>query len=272
MKFEKIDGVHYIVLDKNEKICITTPGEVNDSCITVKENNDGLDIIGETSIVNSISGNGMLEKLKIPPVVSKEEIVEKCDKWIEMFKKVHNSFKELVLTDEYKTQHLCMTLNFGHFFSIKDEDIRGKTIDLDIRQYGTIVKEGLTLSIDDDNKDIYNYIVANIMNYYISENMDDKKIDLIELNGTIYSKYVRERGATVPMYAAISSLTEDSQLCKILSCIIANHNLKEPCTQLIDNLRDKINNQQIGDRMDSDIDYSSKQCQYILKKSLNNNS
>ena len=44
----------------------------------------------------------MLERVYIPPVVSSEDIINKCDKWIEMFKKVHDVFKKLVLSEKYR--------------------------------------------------------------------------------------------------------------------------------------------------------------------------
>ena len=89
MKFEKIDGVQYIVLDKNEEVYVTKSEKKNERQIKIKNNDDGLEISGNSSIVSSIRGEGMLEKVYIPPVLSSDEIIEKCDKWLDMFKQVH---------------------------------------------------------------------------------------------------------------------------------------------------------------------------------------
>lgn len=46
----------------------------------------------------------MLERVYIPPVVFSEDIINKCDKWKEMFKKVHDVFKKLVLSEKLESK------------------------------------------------------------------------------------------------------------------------------------------------------------------------
>ena len=98
MKFKKIDGVQYIILEEDDRVCITTPDELDKSQVEIKEKDKKLDISGNSSIVSSIQGDGMLEKVYIPPVVSAKKIIEKCDNWFDMFKKVHDTFKKIVVT------------------------------------------------------------------------------------------------------------------------------------------------------------------------------
>ena len=269
MKFEKIDGVQYIVLEKNDEICITTPDELEKKQIEIKSNDEGLEISGNSSIISSIRGEGMLEKVYIPPVISSEEIIEKCDKWLDMFKQVHDTFKKLVLTDEYRKQHVFTELSFPTFFSFTDSNVKGRVIDLDLKQYDTILKEGVTISIDEANEDVYSYLVASVLDYYVSQNLGGQQIDLIDFSSTLYSNEKHEKGTTVPMLAELGSLTESSEYYKIVTSILGNHNVGESSEQLIANLRNRISNQQIGDRMDSGINHSSNQCEHILKKTLN---
>lgn len=269
MKFEKIDGVQYIVLEENDRICITTPDELDKTQVEIKEKDKRLDISGNSSIVSSIRGEGMLEKVYIPPVVSSKEIIEKCDNWFDMFKKVHDTFKKIVLTDEYRKQNVVMELSFANFFSFSDSNIKGRIINLDLKQYGTILKEGVTISIDEANEDVYSYLAACVLDYYVSQNLGDKEIDLLEFNSILYSNEKYERGATVPMLAMLGSLTESQEYYKIVASILGNHNIGESSEQIISNLRNRISNQQIGDRMDSSISHSSNQCDHILKKTLN---
>lgn len=269
MKIEKIGGVQYIVLEISDKICITTPAKLGVTQIEIKRNGEGLEISGNSSIVSSIRGEGMREKVYIPPVISAEEIIEKCDKWLEMFKQVHDTFKILVLTEEYRKQNVVMELSFSTFFSSTDSNVKGSVIDLDLKQHGTILKEGVTISIDEANEDVYSYLVASVLDYYISQNLGGQQIDLMRFNSILYSKEKHERGTPVPMLARLGSLTGSLEYYKIVSSILGNHNVGESSEQLIANLRNRISNQQIGDRMDSCIKHSSNQCEYILKKTLN---
>lgn len=269
MKFEKIDGVQYIVLEKNDEICITTPDELEQKQIEIKSNDEGLEISGNSSIVSSIRGEGMLDKVYIPPVISSEEIIEKCDKWLDMFKQVHDTFKKLVLTDEYRKQHVVMELSFPIFFSFADSNVKGRSIYLDLKQYGTILKEGVTISIDEANEDVYSYLVASVLDYYVLQNLGGQQIDLMDFNSVLYSNEKKENWTSVPMLASVGLLTESSEYYKIVTSILGNHNVGESSEQLIANLKNRISNQQIGDRMDSGINYSSNQCEHILQKTLN---
>lgn len=267
MRFEKIGGVQYIVLEENDKICITTPDEFNKTQIEIKEKNKKIDISGNSSIVSSISGEGMLEKISISPTaLSSKEIIEKCDNWLDMFKKVHDKFKKIVLTDEYRKQNVIMELSFSRFFSFSDGNVKGRTIDLDLKQYGTILKEGVTISIDEANEDVYSYLVASVLDYYVSKNLSGKEIDLLNFNSILYSNKEHKIGETVPMLAMLGSLTESPEYYKIVAGILDNHNIDESSEQIISNLRNGISSQQIGDGMDSSISYSANQCNYILKK------
>ncbi len=268
MKFKKIDGVQYLLLEKNDEICITSPDQlIMDKQIKIKSNGKELEISGNSTIVSSIRGEGMLEKVYIPPVIPSEEIIEKCDKWLDMFKQVHDTFKKLVLTDEYRKQHVTMELSFPLFYSASDCALKGKSIHLDLKQNDTILTEGVTISIDEANDDVYAYLAASALNYYISQNLGNKQIDLTNFTGTLYSDEKCERYTVVPMLAAVGSIIyNSSKYFKIVYRIMGNHNIGESSEQLIANLKNLISNQQISDRIDSNIDYSSEQCEYILKK------
>ena len=63
MKFEKIDGVQYIVLEKNDEICITNSDELQKKQIKITSTDGGLEISGNSSIVSSIRGDGMLKHI-----------------------------------------------------------------------------------------------------------------------------------------------------------------------------------------------------------------
>lgn len=221
------------------------------------------------------------EKVNIPQVVSSEEIIEKCDKWLDIFKQVHDAFKKLVLTDEeYRKQKVVMTLCFPHFSSFSscddnDNVIRG--IDLAIRRLdGTIFKKGVNISLNEENDDVYAYLVSSVLDYYISQNLENIEIDLegsddflYIFDGNLYSNADPEKYITEPILARLGLLTESCEYYEIVANIIGNHNMGKSSEQLIADLRNRISNQQIGDRIDSEISYSSDRCERILKKTLN---
>ena len=118
MNIVKKDGVQCIVLEEGEIIHITTPNRLEEDRIEIKGQGERIDISGNSSIVNVIRGEGMLEKVCISPaILSSEEIIKKCDLWLDMFKQVHDAFTELVLTDKYREQQVCMVLDFSNFYN-----------------------------------------------------------------------------------------------------------------------------------------------------------
>jgi hypothetical protein len=269
MKFEKIGGEQFIILEDNDKVCITTAGELGKSNVTIAENKDKINFSGDSTLVNSICGEGMLEKVYIPPVVSSEEIIDKCDKWIEQFKQVHDVFRKLVLSEKYKKQHIVMELSFSKFFSLSDRNRKGNSIDLDLIQYGTVIQEGMTISIDEKNDDIYAYLMANVVDYYLSTNYAGAPINYLDINWNrvLYSNPETPRGETIPMIAPLSTLYDSVDYSRIVTSLLGSHNLGVSADQIISNLRNRISNQQLSDRISESIDYSNRQYEYIVSDS-----
>lgn len=74
-----------------------------------------------------------------------------------------------------------MELSFTKFFTFTDSR-KGNSINLDLKRYGDIIQEGATISIDEINSDIYAYLMANVISYYISKNYKDTIIDYSDLS------------------------------------------------------------------------------------------
>lgn len=231
--------------------------------ILVREDKNKLNIFGDADLVNSIYGEGMLEKVYIPPVVSSEDIINKCDKWIEMFKKVHDVFKKLVLSEKYRKQEIVMELSFT------DSNIKGNSINLNLKRYGDIIQEGVTISIDEISSDIYVYIMANVISYYISKNYNGTNIDYLNFNRncTLFSNIKTQKFEINPIMVSLYSLYDSPNYSRIVKSILGSHNLGIPTDQIISNLRNKISSQQISNEIDRLIDYSSRQCEFIVKDS-----
>lgn len=270
MKLENVDGVQYIILEENDKIKITTENSHEDRALNVECQNNGLNISGSSSLINSINGDGMLEKVYIQPTLSADEIIDKCDQWIEMFKKVHDKFRELVLTDRYRKHNITMDLSFYTFSSHSQSKIvKGRNIDINLMQYNTIIQEGVVVSIDEVNEDIYKYLLANVLDYYLSINYEGILINNMDINWdqTLYSSTEKQENSTIPMICGLSCLYESREYERIVTSIITNHNLNQSSKQIIDNLRQAIYNQQVSARFNNSINYSSKQYEHIISDS-----
>ena len=266
MRFVNIKGVQHIILEESDQIRLTTEDALENMSIDIECVNYGLNISGNSSLVNKISGDGMIEKVFIPPVLSSEKIIEKCDQWLEMFKKVHDKFKELVLTDKYRKQNISMELSFCSFISFSDINVKGEKIGLNLNQFGNIIQEGITISMDKSNETIYQYLLANVLDYYISKNYKDTPIDNLDLswNHILYSADKKQDKSTVPMIANLNNLYDSKDYARIVTSIIVNHNLGISSEQIISNLKNNIYNQQLSEWIDRDINQSTRQLEHII--------
>lgn len=265
MKIENQNGEQVIILERNDQIRIKCLKKYES--ITLKNEGDKLNISGSSEIIGTIKGRGMLEKVYIPPVISSQEIIEKCDKWLDMFKKIHDKFKESVLKEEFRKNNVTMELVFSNYFNLNDSTIKGRTIDLELNQYNTTIQEGVTISIPEENEDVYAYLVANVLDYYVSQNCEGMKINNMSVgfNGTVYSNN-KKGDSTVPMLASINTLMESTYLSRVANAILSAHDLELSTDQIIDNLRKRVQTQQIDDSLDSGILYTERQMDHIIKE------
>ena len=146
--------------------------------ITITRNGDKVDISGVSDIIGSIKGAGMLEKICVPPVISSQDIIDKCDRWLEMFRKIHDKFKELVLKDKYREQSITMVVSF----EAPKNGIKPGTISLALNRYNITIQDGANIKVDAIDKDVYAYLVANVLDYYVSKNYKDTKINNWDIN------------------------------------------------------------------------------------------
>ena len=226
-----------------------------------------LNISGNSSIVGSIRGEGMLENVLIPPVISKDDIIKKCDQWLDIFKKVHDEFKKLVLKNKYRNQNITMELVLSSYHSTVSND-EGNYISLSLEQYSHQINKGVSIYIDDKNSDLYKYLAASVLDYYLSQNLEGREFDFMDFNGTLYSIYSHE-GSTVPMMANTTSLMQEAEYAQMISCMLGNHNVGESSEQLLSDLKNNIRNQQLSEEFEHGIEDSTRQSKFILKKTPN---
>ena len=188
-------------------------------------------------------------------IIKKEEIIELCDKWIEMFKKVHDVFKEVVLDKEYIDQDITMKLSFNR--TISNLKTKQKTIDLEIYLHGISIIKGITIALENKNEEVYKYLVANVLNYFILTNCKDTLINYHDnFKGIIYSNIKPRKCMPNPITANITNI---NGICDydFISGLLSNHNLKEDYDKvLINYLKNRITDQQLSDEFYSSFKYS----------------
>ncbi len=211
MKIKYEDGKYIVELEDDELIDIHT-----------KEN--------ENVSINSIPFSNT-KKEKSSDITDRNIIIVACNAWLDYFKMKHDAFKEAVLSRQNKKKKYSMVLYFGD--ENKSED---KTISLEIinPKTGIPVIKGPSIMINRENIDVYNYLVAHVLSYYISENYSETQIDITNAYKPVYlfSNVITKpfstsfpRGSEYqPLVAVLSELTFDPKYNLLALEIINNHN------------------------------------------------
>lgn len=161
-------------------------------------------------------------------------------------------------------------LSFCDFLSFSDKNVKGRKIDLDFKQYGALIQEGMTITIDENNEAVYKYLLANVLDHYLSVNYAGSTIKNrgLDWNHTLYSNdKEQENSATVPMLCGLTCLYDSNEYASIATSIITNHNLARSSEQIIGNLKKAIYNQQLSEHFNRSIAHSGTQFEYIMSDS-----
>lgn len=269
MKFKIENGQQYIILEENDRINLATKSGTME--INVNRQNGKLDISGNSEIINSIKSDGILDKIDFPTTVSKEEIIKKCDYWLKMFEDMHDKYKELVLTKKYREQGVSMYLAFNEVYSPKGR-LAAHNISLKLKKGDILIQDGVSITIPTSGDDIYKYLIASVLNYYISKNYEGTPIyDNNFIDNVLYSKYYRGTALT-PMMANIDYIL-NSQFFGITKMIIAQHNLGFYSEQLIRDLKEDIHSQILGENFEAELVDSARQLNFLetIEPSLKRN-
>lgn len=269
MKFKIKNGEQYIILEENDKINLATKNGAME--INVNRQNGKLDISGNSEIINSIKGDGILDKINFPTTVSKEEIIKACDHWLKMFEEMHDKYKELVLTEKYREQGVSMHLTFEEVFS-PNEKLIAKNIALKLKKGNILIQDGVSITIPTSGDDIYKYLIASVLNYYISKNYEDTPInDKNCIDNVLHSKYY-DGTSSSPMMAHANYLY-NSQFFDTTKRITTQHNLGFASEQLIRDLKEDIHSQILGENFETDLIDTARQLGFLktIEPSLKRN-
>lgn len=253
------------VLEKNDELNIIKKSDESQA-IKICTKNDKFYVNGDKSLFDVKKMNEFVKRLnESEDIVPREEIIRKCDEWLKMFKDLYPIFTGLSKSEEGRENHLVAELSSCYTFCINDEKKKGYTIDFDVKQYSTIIKEGLNIYIDERNIQVYKYLLANLVDFLLSTEYDGKVINYLEdYNGSLYS-VDKNRFITVRGY--FGDFEENPELEKILVSAITNHNLGYSSEQQINNFRDEIEDQVMVDGFDRGFERSVKQYAFIKKES-----
>lgn len=233
MRIEEIGGKKEIVLDENDSITLSTE---NDAWkIVVSCESDKLNISGSSLAIGQIRGKGMLEKVYIPPVLSYGELVVRCEEWLDMFNEELEYFRDFVRRESFHSDSkIMLEVNFNIFHSTIDSTV-GRTIRIDLVSSTSVVQEGASIYVDDENGALYGYLVASVVSKYLSVCRDAIKVDI----GISWDKNLHDCSRDLStMY--LSNLLQDSEYSKIIYQIIGCHNIGISTDQIISDLREQI--------------------------------
>lgn len=265
MTIEDTEGVKSILLEDNEKIIISTPGSFRN--ITVINNDDLLNIVGSSDIIGCIKGRGLLDKVYIPPVVPREEILEKCDEWLAMFDRVLKYFSGFVEEEKSLAEKIQLLVYFGEYSPL-DTGNSGQTIKISLASKYGVILEGVSIEVDNQNENIYKYLVAEVISRFLSLNCQGQKFKIdANWDGNIRSNKCNRSSSIHSLLSA--SLTQKTDYYAIIAAILKCHNLDLPFEQIIDNLRCAVSSQpMVSNSLEESIVRSRRQCSHIFKNEV----
>lgn len=189
--------------------------------------------------------------------------IEKCDEWIDTFKKVHDTLKSIQLDKGSKCIEMKMELSIGSSCNkdIEKDNKKGMAIDLCLKVGDNILLEGISIffeSIYGQNKDFYRYLAASSLDYYLSENCDSPAIS------QWYDSKEKSHYYGIDISNGIGFMHKFPSDAPNLKPIIPNlmlcYNIGFSTDAIINNLRERVINQQFSSIVEEKIDNSIANC------------
>lgn len=231
----------------------------NGSEIRLLNTAQGLVIDGNAKAISKITGKGILGKVEIPPTLDSTDIIRKCDEWIKNFNTIHDFFKELVLSDKYKKKNVTMELSFDVLDPNTDLTEKKNTITLDLKQGAFTMFEGPAINLGNEDREIFNYLVGNVLSYYLQKNLAGKEVILRNgcFAGEIFSKEKPGISISAPIKANIEELAKNEETKDLVGSLISCNNSGTSDERVLEKLRQKIIAQQLPEEIAVGIDNSA---------------
>lgn len=265
MRFENINGRKCLVLDNLDCIYVTTEEYVDSKVVKVECDSNRLNISGTGEVIGKISGNSMLDKVSFPKLLSREDIIEKCDEWLEMFKKVHDDFCRLVLSPQYQKEKVGMALIISSNPDECNKTHEKRKISLNLMNHQNVIQSGVCIStVDDENEGIFKYLALHVVSYYLSKNYN-QFIEYSDEDTRFFltSDYSLNETEMLPMMMFIGSNAHSKEYFDFFRSIFSCHNLGIPTMSMKFDIVNSISNQYISDSFQDSFQESVKQYERI---------
>lgn len=266
MRFENINRRKCLVLDRLDGIYLTTEEYVGSKVIKVECDGSKLRFSGTGEIAEEIVGEDMLEKVTFPKLLSKEEVIEKCDIWLEMFKKVHDTFCSLVLTKKYQEEKVGMTLLISNDLDEFDKTKEKRKISLALMTHQNMIQKGVSIStVGEENETLFPYLALHVVKHYLSKNYN-KFIQYSEdsLSFLLTSDYVFAESEIQPMVLYIGCSKPSTSYLDFFRRVFSSHNLGLPISTMEVGLTDCISNQYLSASFLDDYHESLRQYENLI--------
>ena len=212
MRIESVNGENRVYLDEGEKLLVSTLGLNEEKVVRIENNYNRLDILSPYDKVN--------EGIVNP------EIADMCVSWIRCFKDFIEEFKDVTEKEDMR-----MVLRTG--LLLQSNNTHGKFLKFFLSPTLDIFKgivSGAELQIDDRNDDIFKYLFAWSVAYYIYYNYLGTEINELAFNTSksLWSGAAElgiASGSNRKAYADLSSVIEyGDEYKEIVDDLIKVHN------------------------------------------------
>ena len=243
MRIQKKNDKKYIILDENESVSLIATGKRQTTAASVNNYEGRIEVVPDPKSLD---------------VIKNESVIEKCDRWFETFTKVHDMFRDLALTDRCKKRDINMQVGVSSYVYVNAKGT-GKCIDIDLKRRGDMIQEGPFLEIPTENEDVFKYMFARVLEYYLTKNYGDTEIVLPDIwSYRLTSGDQVEYEEVFPAEFNMSILRELPEYRELIKKIIYKYNLGLPLKPLIEELRSKIEAPLSTENIDKSIDYSER--------------
>jgi hypothetical protein len=243
MRIQKKNDKKYIILDENESVSLIAKGKRQTNGMNVTNIDGRMDVKADPKSLD---------------VIKNESVIEKCDRWFETFTKVHDMFRDLALTDRCKKRNINMQVGVSSYAYLNAKGT-GKCIDIDLKRRGDMIQEGPFLEIPTENEDVFKYMFARVLEYYLTKNYGDTEIVLPDIwSYRLTSGDQVEYEEVFPAEFNMSILRELPDYRELIKKIVYKYNLGLPIKPLIEELRNKIEAPLSTENIDKSLDYSER--------------
>ncbi len=247
MRIQDSGKQKYVILEENESVSVVATGKKQTTAVSVTNREGRTDVMPNPEAVSIVKPG-------------KEELLNKCDRWFEAFTKVHDMFRNLALSDRCKQMRINMDLAVSAYVNVKRDNDTGKCIDIDLKRYGEMIQEGPSLEIPSENEDIFKYMLARVLEYYLVKNYGNTPVDISDdWNYLLRSPDHVEYEEVFPLKFHMSIIREMPEYDQLVKGIIYKFNLGLPIKPVIEDLKNRIAVPKSIERVNESVDYSERQ-------------